>query len=286
MRNNEERFGVTPEGSSPPVPETFTPQPAGQPTLQFVAPTEIVELPSKGKYYPAGHPLHNKDTIEIRYMTAKDEDILTSKTLLKKGIAIDRMLQNIMVDKTIKVQDLLTGDKNAIILAARITGYGANYNAQITCPFCNASSEYEFDLSHPTIKEPINMDSWGVKATSSNTFLIHLEKSNVEVEVKLLTGKEEKKIIENAEAKRRKKLPESNLTDQLRMMIVSVDGTVDQNYINSFVNNMPAIDSRSLRATYQRLVPNIDLTQEFTCSECAYDGEVDMPFGASFFWPK
>ena len=109
MRNNQDRLGAQPGGETPPVsqPTQQTKQP-----LQFVTPTEFVELPSKGAFYPQGHPLHNVDTIEIRHMTAKDEDILTSRALLQKGIAIDRFLQNVIVDKNVNIADLLVGDKN------------------------------------------------------------------------------------------------------------------------------------------------------------------------------
>ena len=98
-RNNEDRLGIKDEGQTPPI---LTASDSTSP-LQFVAPTEFVDLPTQGRFYPEGHPLHNKETVEIRYMTAKDEDILTSKTLLKKGVAVDRMLANILVDKNIKI---------------------------------------------------------------------------------------------------------------------------------------------------------------------------------------
>ena len=181
MRNNQERFGVTAEGVDPPAPETYEPQGNSQPTLQFVTPTEIVDLPSKGLYYLEGHPLHNKDAIEIRYMTAKDEDILTSTTLLQKGLAIDRLLQNVIVPKNINVDDLLVGDKNAILVAARITGYGANYDAQVRCPICNSAVDYSFDLSNIETKETIDFESWNVTATKNKTFIIHLDKSNSDI---------------------------------------------------------------------------------------------------------
>ena len=133
MRNNQDRLGAVNKGEEPPVQQQ--PQQVEQ-TLQFVTPTEFVELPSRGKFYPEGHPLHNTEIIEIRHMTAKDEDILTSAALLKKGLAIDRFLQNIIVDKSINIADLLVGDKNAIIVASRISGYGAQYEAGISCPSC------------------------------------------------------------------------------------------------------------------------------------------------------
>ena len=120
VRNNMDRLGTNDQTETKAAPAALSP-------LNFVAPTEFVELPSKGQGYSSDHPLSGKDVIEIKFMTAKEEDILTSATLLKKGIAIDRFMQNIICDKNIKIDDLLIGDKNAILIAARASGYGATY---------------------------------------------------------------------------------------------------------------------------------------------------------------
>lgn len=288
MRNNQDRLGATNRGQDAPIPQAHEqnenfPNPQ---TLQFVTPTEIIDLPSKGVYYPEEHPLHKKDTVEIRHMTAKDEDILTSRTLLQKGLAIDRFLQNIVVDRSIRIDELLIGDKNAIIVASRVTGYGAAYQVQVPCPSCNSSTEYVFDLNECNVTEFDNYAELGVRKTDNNTFVVYLEKSKVDVEVKLLTSKEEKKLITLMESRRKKKLPETNLTNQLRLMIVSVNGNSDHQYIESFIQHMPALDSKNLRSTYQQIIPNIDLTQDFVCPDCGHEGGVDVPFGATFFWPK
>jgi hypothetical protein len=136
MRNNEDRLGppVMEDTSAASVQQPTVPQTAG---LQFVSPTEFVDLPSGGKFYPEGHPLHGKDTLEIKFMTAKEEDILTSKSLLKKGVAIDRMLQNLIVDNNVKLDYLLSGDKNAILIVSRISGYGSEYAVRLSCPACS-----------------------------------------------------------------------------------------------------------------------------------------------------
>ncbi len=279
MRNNQDRLGAHTGDVSPPV------QQAEQP-LQFVTPTEFVELPSKGLFYPQGHPLHNVDTIEIRHMTAKDEDILTSRALLQKGIAIDRFLQNIIVDIRVKVPDLLVGDKNAIIIASRITGYGADYEAAIGCPSCQKTVSFGFNLEECEVTEHNAYEALSVRKTENNTFLIHLDKLDMDVEVRLLTSRDETYLLQLSEKRRKKKLPESNLTEQLRRIIVSVNGQTDTAYINSFIEHVPAMDSRKLRTTYQKLIPNIDMSQNFVCPECNHEGEVNVPFGANFFWPQ
>jgi hypothetical protein len=281
VRNNQDRLGAVPGGEGPPVQQQQTEQP-----LQFVTPTEFVELPSRGKFYPEGHPLHNVETIEIRHMTAKDEDILTSTALLRKGIAIDRLLRNVIIDRSINIADLLVGDKNALILASRITGYGADYEAAVNCPSCNSSVKFEFDLSQCEITPHNRHEEHDVVLTDNNTFIIHVDKLDLDVEVKLLISKDEIEMLQLSERRRKKKLPESHLTDQLRRIIVSVGGKTNRSYIESFIEAMPAIDSRKLRNTYQNIVPNVDMNHDFACSECSYEGEVSVPFGANFFWPK
>ena len=290
VRNNQDRLGPRTMSSDPPIPESILQQQkensSPQPTLQFVTPTEFVDLPSRGKFYSEGHPLHNIETIEIRHMTARDEDILTSRTLLKKGLAIDRFLQNILIDKSINIDDLLVGDKNAITIASRVTGYGPHYDTKVVCPNCAANVNHSFDLAEAKITTGEDHRQHGIEKTSRNTFTTSLPSSKVSVEVRLLTSRDEKRMLQLMENKTKRGVPESNLTDQLRMMIVAVDGNEDINYINAFVDNMPAYDSRVLRSLYQLVVPNIDLTHSFTCSTCGHEGEVDMPFGATFFWPK
>ena len=275
VRNNADRTGA-PVLADPPVMLT------ADTGFSFTTPTEFVDLPSRGKFYPEGHPLHNADSVEIRYMTAKDEDILTSSSLLKKGVAIDRMLENILVNKAVKVDSLLIGDKNALILAARITGYGAEYRTSVNCPICAAKNDHEFNLSEITAKDtPID-----ISLSEGGKFLLTLPKSKVQVEVRLMTGSDEKELTLLAERRKKNNLPEAALTDQFKRIITAVNGNIEQNNISQFVDNMPAADSRFLRSTYGDVTPNIDMNQNFTCTSCGFEEEVSVPFTADFFWPK
>ena len=282
FRNNEDRVGARPN-DAPPVEQISN---KTDHEFSFATPTQFVDLPSKGKFYSEEHPLHNRDTIEIRFMTAKDEDILTSRTLLQKGIAIDRLLQNVLVDKTINPDDLLIGDKNALIVAARVTGYGAEYSARVTCPVCGTMTSHSFDLEKLNIHVEGESEESGISCEENGNISFELPKSKVQVTVRPLTGNDEKKLLGIAEAKRKHKLPESSLTDQIRMMLVSVNGTSEANTINSFIENMPASDSRYLRTTYASVIPDVNLNQSFTCPACAVEEEVMVPFTTDFFWPK
>lgn len=280
-RNNEDRFGNL---EDLPTPQHNSNQNNTQNNnVSFVVPTEFVDLPSKGKFYPVGHPLHNKSTIEIRFMTAKEEDILTSKSLLKKGVAIDRMLESVIVDKSIKIDDLLLGDKNALVVAARITGYGSEYETKVTCPSCGTNGPYSFDLSQ--FKSTEGGDSEHAKLTENGTFKLTLPVSKFEVEVRMLSGADEKKISEMFNSNTNKSL-EKNVTEQFRMFLVSVQGNSSREIIEKFIEVMPAADSRFLRKEYAKLSPNIDLTQEIECPNCGTVSEMEVPFTTDFFWFK
>jgi|TARA_R110000824_G_scaffold399688_1_gene605496 hypothetical protein len=286
-RNNEERMGSpAPQGEVPPI-EAIEPQQeqeASKPTLSFTTPTEIVDLPSKGLYYSENHPLHGKDSVEIRFMTAKDEDILTSKSLLKKGIAIDRLLQNMIVDKSINVNSLLTGDKNALIVAARVTGYGSSYQTKISCPQCETSSNVEFDLEEGSMKEGEEVE--GVEDQDDGTFIATTPRGNIAVRMKLLDGTAEKSLAQLTVRKKKNKQPESTLSDQLKMAIVDIEGQAEQPLVSMFIKSLPASDARYLRDVYARKMPNVDLKHEYECQSCGYEQEMEVPFTSDFFWPQ
>ena len=126
-----------------------------------------------------------------------------------------------------------------------------------------------------------------VEREEYGTFVIRPPIRNIDVEVRLFTGKEEKYLLRTSEAKKKKNLPESSLTDQMNLMIVSVDGRTDNVTIKSFIDNLPARDARYIREAYQKIVPNVDLAQEFSCLECDYEtDQMEVPFTTDFFWPK
>jgi len=281
-RNNQDRFGSFESDVAPAATTTQTSTP-----LDFATPTEMVELPSKGDFYSEGHPLHGAETIEIKYMTAKDEDILVNRSFIKKGVVLDKLLQNVIVDKSISVDDLLIGDKNAVLVSARISGYGSDYQTRIPCPSCGTVSDHVFDLEEALETSNERQDgSMFAEKTESGTFLITLPKTNVTVEARPLTGHDEKTMVKTNAMRQKNKLPQMGLTDQMRMYIVSINGEKDSSVIANFIQNMPAIDSRHLRTVYSEAVPSVDLAQHFECPECSYEQEMEVPFTTEFFWPK
>lgn len=293
-RNNEDRLTPTTgaeQDAATEVPPTVETTGQGAPSegasFSFVTPTEFVELPSKGEFYPEGHALHGVETIEIRHMTAKDEDILTSKTLLKKGIALDRMIKNLMIDKRIEPEGMLIGDKNAVIVAARKSGYGADYQTNVQCPNCGTTNNTTFDLEEVETTDVMLYQQLDTVERDGQYFVIELPRSGVKTKVRLLTGVDEQRTARNQRmAKKNGVNTEQTLTSQFRTFIVAVNGDTSSKSIANFVDNMPAADSRHLRTMYKAITPNVDMNMYFECDTCNFDSTMEVPFTADFFWPK
>lgn len=238
---------------------------------EFKLPTETVELPSQGKLYPADHPLA-EGKIEMKYMTAKEEDILTNQAYIRDGVVLDKLLQSLIVTK-FNYSDLLIGDKNAIMVAARILGYGKDYK------FNYAGKEEVVDLSQI---EPLPLTE-EVEKAESNEFSFTLPSSENVVTFKLLTHNDEKKIEQ--ELKGLSKINKNSspiVTTRLKHQILSVNGEDERPKVREFVDNyLLAQDSRALREEIKRIGPDVDLTFFPEGS----DRRVDIPIGLSFFWP-
>ena len=282
MSRNRDRVGNESGATSLP-PQTMGNN-ESEGAFSFVVPTEFVELPSKGRFYSDGHPLCGQQTIEIKQMTAKEEDLLTSRTLLKKGIALDRVISNIIINKTIKQDDLLVGDRNAIMVAARISGYGNEYNTKTNCPACQVTQPYSFDLHDCGIINGAPSEELGVKEIEPGIFTTLLPKTQFEITFRLLMGRDERVLVQQLENARKRKKEENTITRSLRMITVAVNGDHSTQAINYFVENVPSLDARHLQAAYKLATPNVDLTQYFTCSECGYEEDMEVPLTADFLY--
>ena len=283
-RNKNRVGGPTAEPAAGPPP-TVLQEGTTSNTCSFVVPTEFVELPSQGNFYTEEHPLCGQESIEIKQMTAKEEDMLTSTTLLRKGVALDRVIRSLIVDKRINPDTLLVGDRNAIILSARVSGYGSDYNTKVTCPSCTVTSEYSFDLNDASVYTGTDLTEQELVDNQDGTFDTILPKTQITVTFKLLTGNDEKNLTSAAQADRKKSNYEKNVTRQLSNLVVAVNGDDSAQAIQYLIDNIPSIDSRHIRTIYRRAAPNIDLTQRYACTECDYAADMEVPLSADFFWP-
>lgn len=235
-------------------------------------PTEFIDLPSKGLLYSKDSPL-SSGQVEMKYMTAREEDILTNQNYLQKGIVIDKLLQSMIVSK-INYNDLLIGDKNAILIAARILGYGKNYT------FTFLGEEFTVDLT--TIEnKPLNEELFN---SGVNSFLYTLPYSGTVITYKLLTHGDEMSI--DQEVKGLKKIDKNSNADgstRLKYIIQAVDGETSNKDIREYVDNMLlARDARALREHIRQMQPDVN-TKIYV--EGGPDGGVEIPFGVTFFWP-
>ena len=237
---------------------------------EFKFPTEEIELPSKGLVYPEDNPL-SSGKVEIKYMTAKEEDILTNQAYIQKGIVLDKLLESVVVSK-INIDDLVIGDKNALLIATRILGYGGNYEVNI-----NGNNEV-IDL---TGLENKSLDESSFMK-GVNEFTFTLPSNNTVVTYKLLTGKDEKAIErELAGLKKINKNTSPELSTRLKHIILSVDGDTEKKSIREFVDGyLLARDSRALREHIRDTQPDVDLNVILDSGE-----EVRVPIGLNFFWP-
>lgn len=238
---------------------------------EFKLPTEVVELPSKGYLYPKDSPLA-EGKIEIKYMTAKEEDILTNSSYIQKGTVLDKLFQSLIISK-INYDDLLVGDKNAIMIAARILGYGKDYT------FTFEGVEETVDLTEVENRE---IDEELFKS-GKNEFSFTLPHSGNEITFKLLTHGDETKIQRELDGlKKLDKNSDPSLTTRLKYMILSVEGDSDKKSVREFVDRyLLARDARALREYIKSMSPDVDLTFFPSSGETART----IPIGIGFFWP-
>jgi hypothetical protein len=241
-------------------------------------PTEIIDLPSGGKVYPKDSPLA-EGKLELKYMTAKEEDILMSENLIKKGVVIDKLLDSLIVTKGVTSDDLLVGDKNAVLVAARILAYGPEYTVEVTNPNnIEQKVEHTFDLTNCPFKESVKDVDY-----SDNSFEFETPVGKNKIKFKLITGKEEK-IIEKELEQSSKYGYNTSISTRLRHTIIEVDGDDKPETITAFSQNVLARDSVALRNYIQEISPDIDLTSEIQIGGEAVS--VSIPLTVEFFWPK
>ena len=246
-------------------------------------PVDAVPLPSGGKVYPVGHALHGKDRVEFRAMTAREEDILMSRAYIKRGTVITELIKSCLMDKGVNVNEMVSGDRNALMVAIRVSGYGREYEPSFNCPSCEVQTDLKIDLADLGIK-PLEIEPAG---PFENRFYFQLPLTKKTVGFRFLTGEEEEKILKTLEVKKKKGIQNDNLvTTRLMSSIVEIDGVTDRNQISKFVHFMPARDSLALRKYIDKHEPGVDMTVEFMCQNCDHVADITLPMGPTFFWPN
>jgi len=279
MRNNPERLGASLEN------QDISPVPVLQEAtgdFSFIEANDIVELPSKGVHYPEGHILRANPAIELKPMTAKQEDILVNQAYIKQGTVVDRLLESIVVDKNLNLDDLLVGDKNALLIQARVSAYGKEYPVSSFCRHCYEKQEITYDLEECVIYKEATYED-GIESNEDGTFTIQMPKSKLSVTLRFLTSADEKVL---AAKKKKYEKYDMEFSDQLegfRQMIVAVNG--DDKLISKYLDHMPLQDSKYLKKIIKAVPPNAQMIGNFECKSCDMENEVEVPVTFRFFWP-
>ena len=254
--------------------------PSSGQTKSFPFSTEEISLASKGLCYPENSPLA-KGYVTVKLLTAKEEDILTSTALIRKGVQIDRLLESIVVEPGVNVSELLIGDKNAILVASRVLAYGPEYDVVINDHIENEPVNVKVDISKLSIKE---VDETILNRNNEYDFL--LPKTKVAIKFKLLTHADEMAIQKDTEASEKISKQPNEITSRYRRIIIEVDGNRDLGYISNFVmNQLQAADSKALRKYINEITPDVDFTFEYVSPFTGEKEALKVPIGVDFFYP-
>jgi len=247
-------------------------------------PIEQIPLPTKGVIYSPDSTLYNRESLQIKSMTAREEDILASPAFHKAGTSLTHLINSCLIDKSINSEEMITGDRTALMVGIRVTGYGPEYKAAANCQSCNNKNDFSVDLASLPIKRlKIKPATQG-----RNEFEFNLPVTKIKVIFKYMTAREERE--RNNIAKNMEKIvgigASSNITSFLENSIISVDGKTDKLKIKHFVMNMPAYDSKALRNFINNNEPGMDLSCSYTCGYCGFENKLMMPITSEFFWPS
>jgi len=245
-------------------------------------PTETISLPSQGLLYDTSNPL-SVGTLEMKNLTAREENLLTNQTLIKNGTLLDKLLESVIVDKTIKIDDLLMTDFDAAIFALRQLAYGTTYDAVVTCGRCGKENQVEIDLS---ILKNKDLDL-SLYPKGENNFSFQLPNSKTNITFKFLTRKDIYNIDKEIESLKKISKQSTEMTTRLNYIITSVDGDNTTARIRKFVDGeLLSKDSLELRRHIKQISPELNSTFEFCCSECEYRKEEQIPMGITFLFPN
>ena len=270
---------------SPSIP-TESPNPFG---LSFVVPTEIVHLPSGGNFYPEGSVMSGVDRLEIKSLTAKEEDILINDSFIAQGVVFDKLIDSILITPNVKCSDLLDCDKVAVLIAARRSGYGDKIGFETVCDSCNSTFEAEISLSKmldKAEKEKFVVESneeWTYEETSG-LLTFELPSTQMSVKIRILTTQDYEYFKQSKAQKEKLNLPYSESAEFIRAVLVSAENIVDPLLLSKLTEVLPAVDVRKIKYVHNKNVPTFDTSQEIQCPHCSAIAEKEVPFSVGWFW--
>jgi len=249
---------------------------------EFEMLTDTMELPSLGVFYPNG-----QKTVKFKYLTAEEDDILFSPELLKSGKVLDALLQIAVIDETLKPDDMLIGDRNAVLICLRKTGLGNIYNpgkGYVSCPECGEDFDPDIDLDDLKSKMLEDMPD------DNGEYSFDMPLIGCKIKFRLLRGHDENRLAKAAKTGSKKRGSNYKIsrvvTERYKLQIMEVDGNRDKLYISSFVSAMPMKDSLVFREYARLISPGVDFNYIYTCKSCGHDFEDDVPLTPKLFYPE
>ena len=292
MSRNRQRVQIPQQDTNttqqPPQPQLVPQQETNPFGLSFVVPTEIVKLPSFGRLYGEDSPLQGLEEVEVKSMTAAEEDILINTSFIEQGIVFDRLIDSIMITPGVVAEDLMDCDKIAILMSARRTGYGDKVNFGVSCNNCGADIELEISLTkmlEDTLASSAEVEEkdWEF-LNESNTFSFKLPVTELQVQIKLLTAEDTKHLEASKTQKQKLGLPYNETLEFLRACIVEAQGIVDRTSINKLVEILPAADARKIRVVHNENMPKVKADADIHCGSCGHKDKKEVPFSLGWFW--
>jgi hypothetical protein len=281
----KEPINTTPTPVLPEVPQE-RPNPFG---LSFAVATEIVYLPSGGNFYSEDSPLKGVETIELKAMTAKEEDIMINDSYLEQGIVFDKLIDSLLITPGVKASDFIDCDKVALLTAARKTGYGDELTIIHNCGECGHTGEVDISLSDMLDKAKTEKftiedgDDWTFDKTSG-TLSFELPVTKLNVVIRILNNEDFAYLAKSKEQKQKLSLPHSDTIEFLRRVLVSANGETDPSDLAKLTEVLPSADARKIKIVHNTNIPVFDTSQEVACSECSATAEKEVPFSVGWFW--
>lgn len=296
MSRNKNRISVPKQNNNQqtiPQPAAPMPQAIKQQDnpfgLSFVVPTEIVKLPSAGHLYDENSPLRGLTEVEVKAVTAAEEDIMINDSFIQQGVVFDRLIDSILITPGVTSQDLMDCDKIAVLMSARKTGYGDNIDFNVACASCGHQYEMQASLSKMLERSgqstyaPSSGEEWEY-LNDSNTYSFNLPTSDLDVNIKLLSPSDTKNLLASRAQKERLGLPHNETVEFLRAVLVSAQGVTDRSALNKLAEVLPAADARRIRVVHNQNMPSIETSQETTCPSCGHEEVKEVPFSLGWFW--
>lgn len=259
------------------------------PELVFPSYTDMVDLPSGGKFYPKDHPLYCQTSVEIKQIRGPEEDILTNKDYLRRDIAVDKLLLSLIKNEQLKQEaaynQLLIADQLMLINQARMTAYTYDYACSVRCPACKTTSTFKFDLRKHKVTLPDLTDDKEVKYDeNTNQFIVNIPDTKIVLRLLPYTVGTQRKIKAKLLAKKDKTLTKK---ERYEDVIFSINDETDRKYINEFFNAIPAFYLKWLEAVIEDINISVSFEQQFVCSTCQHEQDLEPPFTADFLYtPK